>query len=402
MSPGKGREKAMQKKQICEVPFEDFAGTTEFPLERVKQWAEWVVELRWGDHKDFVKRRLPKASPYFFRLPVGSGVLLDNGLVLTCAHVFSPPSSVRFPMIGNRKAPFHKTVTAMRVVFGHRRGGKRVRERLIRHVSYWGTQVDAAFIDFAGYSTARGGGLPNAQTAAAANGDPICILHHAGGGPLAVSVGKVTAVDPAGQWFRHDAPTRGGVSGAPIFNREGRLLGIHRGVDGALGDDATAVPILVIRKFTSSTLDPRSSVPQPSPQKGRRWRLPAMPATRQEIDIGSFDVFNRNPSADPRVACCWVASDRQHEAWAMLRGQFVNAGTTPADNLLFRKYLMDGALRNWWMDFGGKYPNEPLWVSPPNPPVWVDDWKTWAATRLGVQPAAVDYVYHSRYSDPQP
>lgn len=56
-------------------------------------------------------------------------------------------------------------------------------------------------------------------------GDPINLIHHAEGGPLRMSIGKVEAVGLSA--LTYDTPTAGGVRGAPVLSEELDVLAIH-------------------------------------------------------------------------------------------------------------------------------------------------------------------------------
>ncbi|HEY0140652.1 MAG TPA: serine protease [Thermoanaerobaculia bacterium] len=82
-----------------------------------------------------------------------------------------------------------------------------------------------------------------------AQGEPVYVISHPGGNAVSFSAGKVSRAhnqltDVA---VYHDVDTADGASGAPIFNREFDLIGLHRGaaVDGNGDRDAAVVTAIL-------------------------------------------------------------------------------------------------------------------------------------------------------------
>ncbi len=58
-------------------------------------------------------------------------------------------------------------------------------------------------------------------------GTPVLIMGHPGGEPLRVSVGQLVGLSSDGAQLTYDNATTGGLSGAPCFNADLQLIGVH-------------------------------------------------------------------------------------------------------------------------------------------------------------------------------
>jgi S1-C subfamily serine protease len=61
--------------------------------------------------------------------------------------------------------------------------------------------------------------------------EPMFVLGHPTGEPLAISMGSVLSHAAEGRRLRHDAYTLGGSSGSPVFNADFQLVGLHHAGD---------------------------------------------------------------------------------------------------------------------------------------------------------------------------
>lgn len=99
----------------------------------------------------------------------------------------------------------------------------RVRHRMLKQKLAVSTE------DFVEFRVAaprnKGGKLSPAKQELAIN-QTLSILQHAKGGPLQIGIGHVTAVLPTKVVY--DANTEPGSSGAPVFNMNWELVGIHQ------------------------------------------------------------------------------------------------------------------------------------------------------------------------------
>lgn len=350
----------------------------------VRKWCDRVVRLRWGALGDFKRAGLAAPDPYFLNRFVGTGVRFPTGCVLTCGHVLSPRKEIPFPDVAPSprragRAWFREVVRAMQVVDsidGCSHTG-------VEHVSYWGPRIDVAYL-FTGVAEASNR-LPAVAGRAARNGEHVFVLHHPGGGPLAITSGRVREVGSTGLWFAHDAATRGGSSGGAVVGRDGRFLGLHRGVDSP--GRGVAVAARAISTYTRK-----------SPHTGKtsdRRRLPQPPRIRQEIDVGTFEV-RFDPNKDP-VALVWV-DGFNHEAWAF-KSTFVDVGLGQLEyGQLHFKQIAD-----WWTDQAAFNPPlaDPVTWSPRTPDTWPVRWEAWATYKLSALRSSHPVWYHSRHNQPQ-
>lgn len=381
--------------QVRSVAIGRFRDDGTFSEALIARLARRVVALRWGDEKTFGNRRMSDVHPFLLRRTVGAGVVLDSGVVLTCAHVLSPPRSVPFPRYGREIARFSRAVRAMTIV---PQSGAAM---TVDDDQYFGTTVDAAYVwpDHAGLrrlgKLAAGPAIdPGSRADGVSVGTEVCLLHHPGGGPLAISRGRVTGLlrGPKGELngFEHDAHALKASSGGPLFDARGRLLGLHQGTDDAVsGVVGRAVPLRVIREFTYLNLDPRR--PRYPRARPDRRDLPTAPRTRQEVDVGTFEVGNRSGNPMEVRAYCWVSNESPplHEAWAM-NDAFVNAGETASDHLIFKEMQTP-----WWQTTPGA--PELNWEDS----TWKAAWKAWTRAQFGNE-ATIRYAFHTRLLELDP
>jgi hypothetical protein len=77
--------------------------------------------------------------------------------------------------------------------------------------------------------------------------DPLIVLQHPRRLPLRVAFGQVTGYNGPASRLKHNAGTEQGSSGAPCFNQELEVVGLHNGTrylpQGELSEYNTAVPI---------------------------------------------------------------------------------------------------------------------------------------------------------------
>ncbi len=70
-------------------------------------------------------------------------------------------------------------------------------------------------------------------------GEPVNVIHHAGGRPQEVSIRANRVVDVVDQWIHYSADTEAGSSGAPVFNDDWYVVAIHHAAVPVRGPDGT-------------------------------------------------------------------------------------------------------------------------------------------------------------------
>jgi hypothetical protein len=195
--------------------------------------------------------------------PVGTGFLVGTDLVLTAAHVFEPlvlvdPARVPdcfmifFDHVGGepilRPDDRRKSVRRVKLTPGsdwlieHRRSFPeegRIRDPSEVQVTEMKNQLDFALVKLAEpvglESVSPWGGarrswvkLSAADPAARlAEGSRIVIPQHPSGEPRSIDFGRFQRMDASGTRIRYDTGTLPGTSGAPCFNRDFKIVGIH-------------------------------------------------------------------------------------------------------------------------------------------------------------------------------
>ena len=170
--------------------------------------------------------------------PLGTGVYLSGGMLLTCGHVLSAA--------GDRKAYAR---------FGYSREDRKWGDYKLFEIQTPAKCIDKKK-DFA-LSTLKDEptkGEPTEFPAQILDGIPgsgpeafVRLVHHFQGGPAVVSEGGVVVQRDEDFLYHTVGPVEKMSSGAPLFNRDWKVVGIHRG-DGALSIDgpqgaSVAVPV---------------------------------------------------------------------------------------------------------------------------------------------------------------
>ncbi|UXU76505.1 MULTISPECIES: trypsin-like peptidase domain-containing protein [unclassified Paracoccus (in: a-proteobacteria)] len=96
-------------------------------------------------------------------------------------------------------------------------------------------------------------------TIPAGAGDDLLILQHPQGAPLKLGLGRLTELRAHGLRWRHDVATEPGSSGAPVFNRNLDLIGLHHAGDPNFARTAAfnqAVPLAAIIGRLTGQVDP--------------------------------------------------------------------------------------------------------------------------------------------------
>lgn len=151
---------------------------------------------------------------------MGTGVLVDKQLLLTCKHIF--------------ERIFAHGLNHAWVRFGYKTGKYGIElgdvfELDIKGLDKQDTQSDGAY----DYTSVRIIGNPEYRAAHLSNNLPnttqnVRLVHHPRGEPVQIStIGQVVQVDK--EYIKHDIQTDYGSSGAPIFDLNWRVVAIHRG-----------------------------------------------------------------------------------------------------------------------------------------------------------------------------
>lgn len=145
---------------------------------------------------------------------IGTGVLVQKNLLLTCYHVFT-------------KSRADKAW----VRFNYKPGSYMLENYLF--------ELDLDFVSYHNrpdYALLRVKGVPQQLTATPIDaildsGQEIRLIHHPQGKPVEISgLGQITQVGE--DYIDHNVTTDEGSSGAPIFNRQWELVAIHQGHPG--------------------------------------------------------------------------------------------------------------------------------------------------------------------------
>lgn len=178
----------------------------------VKKGRDNLEELRAGSAVGRIKSPIGNA--------IGTGVMIDRQLLLTCHHVFEQNLKegqdqvwVRFGYkVGKygveQGEPFELDVKS--IVDNATRSDHLLDYALVK------------IIDKPHYSPAcLHNGIPSLM-------QPIRIIHHSHGEPLQISeIGQIVKVDQ--NFIQHTAEVDYGLSGAPIFDQQWRVIAIERG-----------------------------------------------------------------------------------------------------------------------------------------------------------------------------
>ncbi len=140
---------------------------------------------------------------------IGTGVLVGKNLLLTCYHVFSKTG-----------------VQQAWVRFGYKTGSyglEDVFELDLSCVSHH-NRPDYALVRIQGEPQEP---IVPPINAILAEAQEIRVIHHPLGQPVMISIGKIMQVGE--DYIDHNISTDEGSSGAPIFNLQWELVGIHQG-----------------------------------------------------------------------------------------------------------------------------------------------------------------------------
>lgn len=201
----------------------------------------------------------------------GTGVLVAPNLVLTNHHVVD-----KVLLLNGGVAPgTHCLFDHKKSAGGYATPVKRCAVTEVRSVSPpapedlqpSGVNTDAAKLDYAilvlaediGKAPIVAGGEPrgfvqvDAAVPEAQVGDVVIVLQHPLGDPMKIALGSVSAL--AATRLRHSANTEKGSSGAPVFDRNLRLIAIHHvGIDWPKADTPynQAVPVALIERHAAA------------------------------------------------------------------------------------------------------------------------------------------------------
>ena len=147
---------------------------------------------------------------------IGTGVLVDRQLLLTCKHVLERVFD---------NGPAHAWAR-----FGYKTGKYGVElgevfELDIKSINNYNTQSDYALVKIIGKPEYRIVSLSNALLNTEQN---VRIVHHPRGEPAQIpDIGQIVDVDK--EYIQHNIKTDYGSSGAPIFDLDWHVVAIHRG-----------------------------------------------------------------------------------------------------------------------------------------------------------------------------
>ncbi len=175
--------------------------------------------------------------------PIGTGVLLDKQLLLTCQHVIAPHAGHSQERVWVR--------------FGYKMGRYTVEPGDIFELgppnrTSAETQVD----DTADYALLRIIGKPEKHAARLFTDwpsltDTLRLIHHPNGAAVQISdEGQIIDINPNQQRIRYSIAADHGSSGAPVFDTDWRVVAIHRGYPESSSPNALSmgegVPIFSI------------------------------------------------------------------------------------------------------------------------------------------------------------
>jgi N-acetylmuramoyl-L-alanine amidase len=175
-----------------------------------------------GDYQDYVGR--PAFNGW-----TGTGFLVGDNLLLTNHHVLNSPEVARAA-----SAEFGYEVTAEDLSAGRMNGPRPVKrfkldpQRLFVTSPATGTGLDFTFVWIEDIA-AREFGLIRMERASftASRYDPVFIVHHPQGRVKEASLDDTEVLRIQATVIHYAADTDYGSSGAPVFDRNGRLIGLH-------------------------------------------------------------------------------------------------------------------------------------------------------------------------------
>lgn len=157
---------------------------------------------------------------------IGSGVIVSkDGLILTAGHVMDALAGLR----KNSEGEFNVTLADGKTVKAKPLGRNRNRDAALAQITTKGEYPFAEMADPAGIK----------------EGDWVVAMGHPGGYQVdrtaPVRVGRLWKKDDK-SYFRSDCTVSGGDSGGPLFNLEGKVIGIHSSIGQGL-EENRHVPI---------------------------------------------------------------------------------------------------------------------------------------------------------------
>jgi V8-like Glu-specific endopeptidase len=162
---------------------------------------------------------LPPRSP---AAPEGTGVLVSSRVLLTNHHV----------------VPDAEQAAQMGVQVGYEYdddGGEPpcTTIRLAPEILFFTAAVSAldfTVIALAGEAPENTGYVPLIEAGGKVLiGEPLNVIHHPGGERKQVSIRNNRLVSQDAKWLRYTSDTRHGSSGAPVFNDQWEMVGLHHG-----------------------------------------------------------------------------------------------------------------------------------------------------------------------------
>ncbi len=158
---------------------------------------------------------------------IGTGVLVGKNLLLTCHHVFTKTQ-----------------VQEAWVRFGYKTGSYGLEEIYpldLNFVSH-NHRLDYALLRIQGQPPQL---IVSPSQAQLDTGQEIRLIHHPLGKPVVIShIGQITQVGE--DYFDHNIRAEAGSSGAPIFDRQWKIIGIHRGnpgIDRVIKETSASLPV---------------------------------------------------------------------------------------------------------------------------------------------------------------
>ena len=173
--------------------------------------------------------------------------------------------------------------------------------------------------------------------------------------------GNITAINsdlPLGYALTYNNLVRAGMSGGPIINQEGKLIGINGVVrleDGSQQIVASGIPIQrywqwrsQLTKLDAANLTPSSVNQHPSNTSSFGYILAQTLSTKAAINSVAFDPVNRNiisGSSDGTIAVWQLGQDRSISRWQ--NSSAVNEIAVSPDGQILASGGEDGNIRIW-------------------------------------------------------